>query len=333
MNQYIYPDYYKNFKCKTGSCRSACCKGWNVSVTLEEYFRVINLDCDALFREKLDRGFYINLKPTSDHYAIIRKDYNGDCVFHGCDGLCEIHKMYGEKAIPSVCNFYPRNVSKELALEKSCSNSCEKVLEMLFKNTNPIEFKNEETHDMCINYSKEYIETRKQIIDIIQTRTLSFKERIKQLSLKFCPITFTDNKVSKNILLDYLKLYKESVVAIEIIEKINSVDNYGKLEEEIYEKIPDFDIYMEKYIVNHIFFTGYPYDKLNGKYDYMIHSLIGVYELTKYVSCFLMKDKNTKEDLVDIIALLYRLIGHSDFHKMIGKYLYVNVGKDILGLL
>ena len=46
-----------------------------------------------------------------------------------------------------------------------------------------------------------------------------------------------------------------------------------------------------------------------------------------------MKDKNTTEDLVDIIAFLYRLIGHSDFHKMIGKYLYANVGNDILGLL
>lgn len=333
MNQYIYPDYYKNFKCKTGSCRSACCKGWNVSVTLEEYFKVINLDCDASFREKLDRGFYINLKPTSDHYAIIRKDNDGDCVFHGCDGLCEIHKTFGEKAIPSVCNFYPRNISKELALEKSCSNSCEKVLEMLFDNVEPVKVVNEETTDTCINYSKEYVETRKQIIDIIQTRSLSFKERIKLLSLKFCPITFTDKKVSKQVLLDYLKLYKESVVAIEIIDKIDSVDNYDRLEKEIYEKIPDFDIYLEKYIVNHIFFTGYPYDKLNGKYDYMIHSLIGVYELTKCVSCFLMKDKNTKEDLVDIIALLYRLIGHSDFHKMIGKYLYVNVGKDILGLL
>lgn len=335
MNYYIWLDYYKNFKCKTGSCRSACCKGWNVSVTLDEYFKVINLDCDNNFREKLDRGFYINLKPTSEHYAIIRKDYNGDCVFHGCDGLCEIHKMFGEKAIPSVCNFYPRNISKELALEKSCSNSCEKVLELLFENTDLVKIEYEETSDTCINPSEEYTKTRKQIIDILQTRDLDFKDRIKLISSKFCPIEFTENKVSKEILIDYLKLYKESVVSREIIEKIEAIDKntIEKLEKEIYKKIPNFDMYLEKYLVNHVFFTGYPYDKLNGKYNYMIHSLIGVYELTKYVSYLLMKDKNTTEDLVDIIAFLYRLIGHSDFHKMIGKYLYANVGNDILGLL
>lgn len=341
MNNYVMPDYYNKFRCKTGECRQACCQGWTVSITLNEYFKIVNLDCDEKFREKLDQGFYINLRPENDHYATIRKNYYGDCVFHGCDGLCEIHKNFGEKAIPSVCNFYPRNISKEYALEKSCSNSCEKVLELLFENTNPLQFVYEKTNDEVVNYLDEYNICRKRIINTLQNRELPLEERLNKISLQELEIEFDITKTKKseeiiNTLLDYLKLYvDQSSVALDFIELINDSDiiNYDNYLKHLYEVIPNFDIYLEKYIVNHVFFTGFPYDKLIGKYDYFIHSLVGVYMLTKIITVFMMKSSAKERDAVDAIAKLYRLIGHSNFHKNIGKYLYKTDKDTILQMV
>lgn len=337
MNNYIQLDYYKNFKCKCGECRSSCCEGWNVSVTLQEYFKLNNLECTEYFRKKLNDAFYIELKPTIDHYAIIKKNYEGDCVFHGNDGLCELHKNFGEQNIPSICNFYPRYINKEMALERSCSNSCEKVLEMLFENDLKLEIEYYETDDQLINANKEYELSRKKMIEVLQTRSMSLKEKIYEISKK--DINFDSKKIDNEILIDYLRLYNKSPVAKEIVEQIDAITNdlnnysYDILLKHVYNVIPSYDIYLEKYLINHIFFTNFPYDKLIGKYDYYIHSLVGVYELSKYVTVMLMKDKQTKSELIDILAFLYRLIGHSNFHKEIGKYLYSKIGKDILGIL
>ena len=38
---FLVPDIYPSFRCKGGSCRSTCCKGWGISVRMEEYFRLL----------------------------------------------------------------------------------------------------------------------------------------------------------------------------------------------------------------------------------------------------------------------------------------------------
>ena len=30
---YTVPDYYPNFRCKTGDCRHPCCIGWDIAIT------------------------------------------------------------------------------------------------------------------------------------------------------------------------------------------------------------------------------------------------------------------------------------------------------------
>ena len=36
-HDYLVPDYYPYFACKMGKCRAACCEGWPISFTLEDY--------------------------------------------------------------------------------------------------------------------------------------------------------------------------------------------------------------------------------------------------------------------------------------------------------
>lgn len=334
MNKWIMPKYYNDFKCKIGMCRNVCCKGWTVSVNLQEYYKVINLECDNEFREKLDRAFYVNLRPTTEKYAVLRKNYYGDCIFHGEDGYCEIQKNFGINSIPSVCDLYPRNINTELALEKSCSNSCEKVLEMLFEDSNKFQICEEETANTPICLNNQYISVRKLIIDILSNRDKSIYERVKEVSERI-PNAFDFRKGDyKKLALEYLELYREkSSVAFDYLQEIEEVfnekkDHFNDLEKHLYEILPDTEIYLEKYLVNHIFFTGFPFDKLKGILREGLYSLMGVYELTKYIAIIAMKNKNELSDFVDAIAKLYRLIGHSDFHKYIGKYIAQKIEEE-----
>ena len=34
--EYLMPDYYPDFHCKTSMCRAACCVGWNVSLSMQD---------------------------------------------------------------------------------------------------------------------------------------------------------------------------------------------------------------------------------------------------------------------------------------------------------
>lgn len=330
MNKWIMPKYYNDFKCKIGMCRNVCCKGWTVSVNLQEYYKVINLECNSEFREKLDRAFYVNLRPTTEKYAVLRKNYYDDCIFHGEDGYCEIQKNFGINSIPSVCDMYPRNISTEFALEKSCSNSCEKVLEMLFENTDEFQLCEEETTSTITCLNNQYISVRKLIIDSLNNRDKSIYERIKDIYKKM-PDTFElKNANYKNLAVEYLGLYKEkSSVAFDYLQAIEeTTESLDDLKKHLYEVLPNTDIYLEKYLINHIFFTGFPYDKLKGILKEGLYSLIGVYELTKYILVIAMKNKSELSDFVDAIAKLYRLIGHSDFHKYIGKYIAQKIEEE-----
>ena len=55
---FLVPDIYPSFRCKGGSCRSTCCKGWGISVRMEEYFRLLGMDCPPEIRRRLDCAFY-----------------------------------------------------------------------------------------------------------------------------------------------------------------------------------------------------------------------------------------------------------------------------------
>lgn len=330
MNKWIMPKYYNEFKCKIGMCRNVCCKGWTVSVNLQEYYKVITLECDSIFREKIDRGLYVNLRPTTDKYAVLRKNYFGDCTFHGEDGYCEIQKNFGINSIPSVCNLYPRNISTEFALEKSCSNSCEKVLELLFENNDKFQVIEEETSDKPVCFNEQYLSIRKIIINILSNRDKNILERIKDIYEKY-PNYFEFQEANfRKLALEYLELYKDkSDVAFDYLQEIKeNNDSYEKLEQHLYDVLPNANIYFEKFLVNHIFFTGFPYDKLKGILKEGIYSLIGIYELTRYIALVSMKNKNKLDEFVDAIAKLYRLIGHSDFHKYIGKYIAQKIKKE-----
>lgn len=146
MNEeFLTADFWDDFCCKMGGCRSACCVGWPISFSLDDYFKLAGLECSAEMRSRLDRGIRLALEPTEDCYAQIAPGPDGDCRMRLEDGRCSIHASLGEDALPQVCRLYPRAVRTEPFRECALANSCERVVEMLFEREKPIEFVRRQT--------------------------------------------------------------------------------------------------------------------------------------------------------------------------------------------
>lgn len=137
---YTVPDYFGDFKCKMGACRHACCEGWPVSISLNDYYRLIGEDCSPELRRRIDGSIHLQPHPTDEDYAAITPNWLGRCPMRLEDGRCALHAELGEMSLSQVCRLYPRGVRKEGDLECSCANSCEAVIEMFLSHPEPIAF-------------------------------------------------------------------------------------------------------------------------------------------------------------------------------------------------
>jgi len=327
--KYLIPNYLDKFNCKCGECRNTCCVGWTVTMSLNEYFKLMNLECDQDFREKLDRGIYVCINPTAERYAYIKKNYYGDCVFHAEDGLCEIHKRFGENCISDVCRMYPKCFKNGPFYEKSCGNSCEGVLEILF-DMEKIEF-------TSVNDDSKIVI---DCVSIIQENEL-LKDKFIKIA-KYLDYNVSDEEtISLNdvirILYDYLLLYQNNNHSISdyIDDIIKNVDLslYEEHKEHLYSIVPNYNDFISKVIGNHMIFTDFPFEKV-GHNKLSFYSLCGVYAFTTFITTIEMRNKNTITDLIDILSKIFRLVEHSKFDINIGKYLKSKLQEsDLISLI
>lgn len=348
--EYLIPNYFDKFKCKCGECRNTCCVGWTVSMSLEEWFKLKNIDCDDEFREKIDRGIYTFINPSADRYAYIKKDYYGDCVFHGQDGLCEMHKKFGEDKIANVCRMYPKSIKNSPDYEKSCSNSCEAVIELLINEIDKITFNN-------------YLENNKIEIDCINIiqEDESLINKFKKIGkyLNVLDDTYEDTNLSTNSILkviyDYILLYKDKHNSIdeyiEIMENLNlkyliesNKFDYLSYKQNLYAIVPNYDSYISKLLANHILFSNFPYKDNNDK-KLPLYSLCGVYSFVTFIVAVILNYKyDVENDLnkqnidknlfVDILTKVFRLCEHSQFPVKFGLYLEsIYSNNNILNLI
>lgn len=191
-HNFLIPDYLTSFTCKMGSCRTPCCVGWPVRISLEDYFKLTSRECSEELRRRLDTGIKVSLHPTPEEYAEITPRYDGDCSMRLPDGRCILHAELGEDALAHVCRLYPRGIRLEPGYECSLANSCEAVLELLFEKADPISFCHRElsfgklpAHKRNYTFSlmEKEIEIRLWLIAHIQNRTLSLPERLMSLGL------------------------------------------------------------------------------------------------------------------------------------------------------
>lgn len=112
---------------------------------------------------------------------------NGSCCMLDKDGLCSIQRSLGEAALCDTCRLYPRHVEEFCGVrEWSLSLSCPEAARLILENKDRLTFTVDETEEAenfddyeefnDLFYAK-LCDARDRIFDIIQTRTLSFRDK------------------------------------------------------------------------------------------------------------------------------------------------------------
>lgn len=91
----LVPEYYSNFKCKTGKCKHSCCIGWEIDIDDESLER---------FRKMPDVAQQIEY----DGMPHFRLADGERCPFLQEDGLCEMILKHGEGTLCQICTDHPR---------------------------------------------------------------------------------------------------------------------------------------------------------------------------------------------------------------------------------
>lgn len=147
--RFFVPDYYERFVCKADTCRTNCCHGWSITVSMQDYFNLLSIPCSKRLRDKLDVSLHVVKDADPQRYAQILPNWEGNCPLQQEDGLCGLQRECGEAVLSSTCRYYPRGIRTAFDDECCLSGSCEGVLETMFASTEPIRLKMKElTFDM-----------------------------------------------------------------------------------------------------------------------------------------------------------------------------------------
>ena len=384
---FLIPDYLTSFSCKMGACRTPCCVGWPVHISLDDYFHLTSRECSDELRRRLDTGVRVALHPTPEEYAEITPRYDGDCSMRLADGRCAIHAELGEEALAHVCRLYPRGIRLEPDYECSLTNSCERVLELLFEKDDPIRFSRQElSFGILPLHKRSYtfplmgkeIEIRLWLIAHIQNRALPLSGRLMSLGLslqKLEQILDTQDAPALEALLqapfptDFLSmeagpehlsfgLHTMAILSKQLDERSDSLRDYGEAAQayfthipqtvpcthtksdtvdsadtfgqsadynfSVYEhyltakehferSFPQWEIWFEHMLVNHMFFEQFPFqDRPASPWDEFV-AISSLYALLRFLSLGCMADKTSVTDFIDMAAAIFRLVEHTSF--------------------
>ena len=181
---WLQPDYFEGFKCKCGACRNCCCTGWDIAVGMDEYFRLIGMECPEEIHRRLECAFRVPDVPSPERFRLISPNWLGECPMHDADGLCMIQRDLGEAALPEICRMYPRCLKKEGELyEALCSNSCEAVVELLMRpeqlQLRFVEMDAESSIQAQVD--GEMLNLGKKTVELLQESDGSLRERIGKI--------------------------------------------------------------------------------------------------------------------------------------------------------
>ena len=382
---FLMPDYYTDFLCKMGGCRSACCEGWPISVSMKEYFSLLGLECDPNLRHRSDCGLKIGEHPNEAAYAHLEPGYDGTCPIRMADGRCALHAQLGEDVLPAVCRLYPRGLRVVGGMyECSCSNSCEAVLELLFAKLTAIQFVQRELTVQLPTMRERQAtfetyglerEIRMSLISVVQNHSMSLPERLLCLGkvLDEMDECLRNHDISgMHRLLEQVPAIKRLAgehndedclrFGLDTMEKLiaildersdslrecgenalqyfgtseSSVERYWSARKHFESCFSNWEIFFENILVNHMFFSQFPFqdrpDSMHSEYA----ALCAVYALMRFLALGIMVDKNDADSLVDVLASAFRLIDHTSFDALASRllqYLHCTANEQLHALV
>ena len=368
--EYLAPDYYPSFACKMGACRSCCCDGWNVSLSMQDYFRLLGVECKKQLRDRLDVALRPALNPTPEHYAEIEHRFDGDCPLRMADGRCAIHAQLGEMQLPAICRLYPRALRGEGDLECSCACSCERVVEMLLERAEPLKFiplRLAQTPPQQGNtvfrerFAGEQA-LRLKLIHLVQDGARPLPQRLWRLGLAmaqledgadagFDPAALPESNPMPNAATPAAAL-EAALKLVEMLDERSAglrqfgetalqcldtdVDHYAQACARFKADFPRWASGFSNLIANHMFFTRFPYSDGSESLRHEFASLCALYAAMRVLATGYTARHGGGDALVDVLAALFRLADHSSFHHyaavMLGE-MHFDAPKQLAALL
>ncbi len=322
--EFIVPSYYKNFSCKCGDCRTPCCCGWSVTVSMREYFELLSLECSNELRRKINCALHVIDGASENEYARLTPSWLGTCHLQREDGLCAVHAECGEWALPNICRVYPRCARSGDVLRLCCSSSCEKTVELFMEQKEPITFEvSELANDAYVDdgMTKEGFDRQKEYVKILQNRALSMPQRLEELyKYMFGKTLPEDACIDLEPLSPIIEYYKDNSDNVsQLCEKYEKIKADGELERAINELeriYPDLEILIEHLIVNHVFYSAFPIGEKRISEENSFFALCVVYALTKIFAATALygnQSDDTNVIVSNALSAFYRLCEHSSF--------------------
>ena len=95
----IVPKYYKDFRCKGGSCSDNCCIGWEIDIDSETLLKYDSENGSLGERLKTNIS-----REDTPHFTLLGER----CPFLNSDNLCDIIIERGERYLCDICREHPR---------------------------------------------------------------------------------------------------------------------------------------------------------------------------------------------------------------------------------
>lgn len=340
-HSFTFPEYYTEFVCKCGHCRATCCHGWGIALSQDEYFRVTGTDCSPELRRRLDVAFRpaTNPAPTPERYALISYNWLGQCPIQTEDGLCLLHRECGEGAIPEICRRYPRCVRTAPVHECCTSTACERTLELLWRDDFPLRFNVGELEIFDEDFdipaaasltAEKYNSMRMMTFTVMSDRTKSVDERLETVAEAFgAALPYYDMPTECAAAL-YEKLCRTSESLNELAEECEAYYKDGSMVSRFdLDMVDKMNIYLEKMMINHIFYKAFPRSFANSTVTQEIAALVAVRGLHRYVSeAYLAVHGWSLDNFVDVTAKLFRMIEHSLFDEVASGFVLKLAAKE-----
>ncbi|MBQ7546661.1 MAG: flagellin lysine-N-methylase [Clostridia bacterium] len=189
---------YDSFRCIAQACPDSCCVGWDVVIDDETAARYAAMD--GALGEKLRA----HLTVDDDGDRIFRLE-NGRCPFLCADGLCEIQREKGERALSVTCARFPRIVQEYTDFTEYClSPACPPAAQILLR-ADRLHAPTPPTDDPAL---RELLVLRARWIARMQDRSAPFTQRLCAClrdAVRMSGYTAPDDGLSSPVaLLDFL---------------------------------------------------------------------------------------------------------------------------------
>lgn len=329
--KWLQTDQYLNFHCKEGDCRNSCCEGWQIAVSMQDYFRVIGMECSEELHRKVECAFRVPQSPSPQRYRLISPNYLGRCPLHDESGLCMLHRDLGPESLPEICRMYPRNL-KQFGDERRacCSNSCEAVIEDLMRDA-PVQFiwgKMDAAPECAVEASAAELALGRECAAILQREEIHIGDRLARvcgrLSGREFEVRADRMQAGLWALLDALKVEMENVESLRHYGA-DALNRYGggdsaalcRYREDLKcmeSAFPAWARWFENILLNHFFYENLPCADARLSAADVCHGLCLLFGAMRALSAAYLIRHPGQADFADVLAGIFRAVEHSPFY-------------------